>query len=32
MKRLMLAVSVFAAVTFTLADTNKKEIIALTPL
>jgi quercetin dioxygenase-like cupin family protein len=32
MKRLMLAVSVFAAITLTLADTNKKEIIAFTPL
>ena len=32
MKRLMLAVLVFAAITLTLADTNKKEIIAFTPL
>ncbi len=31
MKRLMLAVLVFAAITLTLADTNKKEIVALTP-
>jgi anti-sigma factor ChrR (cupin superfamily) len=31
MKQLMLAVLVFAAITLTLADTNKKEIIALTP-
>jgi len=32
MKRLILAVSIFAAITLTLADTNKKEIIAVTPL
>ncbi len=32
MKRLMFAVFVFAAITLTLADTNKKEIIAFTPL
>src|SRR5207245_9916007 len=32
MKRLMLAVSVFASITLTLADTNKKEILAFTPL
>ena len=32
MKGLILAVLVFAAITWTLADTNKKEIIALTPL
>jgi quercetin dioxygenase-like cupin family protein len=32
MKRLMLAVSIFAAITLTLADTNKKEIVAVTPL
>jgi quercetin dioxygenase-like cupin family protein len=32
MKRLMLAVLVFAAIMVTLADTNKKEIIAFTPL
>src|SRR2546427_10787689 len=32
MKRLILAVLVFAATTLTLADTNKKEIIAVTPL
>jgi quercetin dioxygenase-like cupin family protein len=32
MKRLMLAVLVFAAMASTLADTNKKEIVALTPL
>jgi uncharacterized RmlC-like cupin family protein len=31
MKRLMLAVLVFVAITLTLADTNKKEIVALTP-
>ncbi len=31
MKRTMLAVLVFAAITLTLADTNKKGIIALTP-
>src|SRR5947207_4971803 len=31
MKRLMLTVLVFAAITLTLADTNKKTIIALTP-
>jgi len=31
MKRLMFAVFVFAAITLTLADTNKKGIIALTP-
>ena len=31
MKRTMLAVLVFAAITLTLADSNKKEIIALTP-
>ena len=32
MKRLVLAVSIFAAITLTLADTNKKEIISFTPL
>src|SRR6476646_4302405 len=32
MKRLILAVSIFAAITLTLADTNQKEIIAVTPL
>jgi quercetin dioxygenase-like cupin family protein len=32
MKRLIFAVFVFAAITLTLADTNKKEIIAVTPL
>jgi hypothetical protein len=32
MKRLMSAVLVVAAITLTLADTNKKEIIAFTPL
>jgi quercetin dioxygenase-like cupin family protein len=32
MKRLMLAVLVLAAITLTLADSNKKEIIAITPL
>ena len=32
MKRLMFAVFVFAAITLTSADTNKKEIIAFTPL
>ena len=32
MKRLMLAGLVFAAITLTLGDTNKKEIIAFTPL
>ena len=32
MKRLILAVAILAAITLTLADTNKKEIIALTPL
>ena len=32
MKRLMFAVFVFAAITLTLADTSKKEIIAFTPL
>src|SRR5258708_40363236 len=32
MKRQMLAVFVFAAITLTLADTNKKEIISFTPL
>ncbi len=32
MKRLMFAVFVFAAITLTLADTNKKEIIAFTSL
>src|SRR3954452_349599 len=32
MKRLVLAVFFFAAITLTLADTNKKEIIAFTPL
>ena len=32
MKRLMLAGSIFAAITLTLAGTNKKEIIAVTPL
>jgi uncharacterized RmlC-like cupin family protein len=31
MKRLMLAVLVLAAITLTLADTNKKEIVGLTP-
>ena len=31
MKRLMLAVLVFVAITLTLADANKKEIIAFTP-
>jgi hypothetical protein len=31
MKRLMLAVLVFVAITLTLADTNKKEIVAVTP-
>ncbi len=31
MKRTMLAVLVFSAITLTLADTNKKGIIALTP-
>src|SRR5947207_1373735 len=31
MKRLVLAVLVFAAITLTLADTTKKEIIAFTP-
>jgi quercetin dioxygenase-like cupin family protein len=31
MKRLMLAVLVFVAITLTLADSNKKEIIAFTP-
>ena len=31
MKRTMLAVLVFAAITLTFADTNKKGIIALTP-
>ena len=31
MKRLMLAVLGFAAITLTLADANKKEIVALTP-
>src|SRR5437867_6868339 len=31
MKRLMLAVLVFATITLTLGDTNKKEIIAFTP-
>ena len=31
MKRTMLAVLVFAAITLTLADSNKKGIIALTP-
>src|SRR5436189_4277795 len=31
MKRTMLAVLVFAAITLTLADTNKKGIIGLTP-
>jgi len=31
MKRLMLAVLVFAAITLTLADTNRKEIVAFTP-
>jgi uncharacterized RmlC-like cupin family protein len=31
MKRLMLAVLVFVAITLTLADTNKKGIVALTP-
>jgi quercetin dioxygenase-like cupin family protein len=32
MKRLAFAVSAFAAITLSLADTNKKEIIAFTPL
>ena len=32
MKRLMLAVSLFAAITLMLADTNKREIIAFPPL
>jgi quercetin dioxygenase-like cupin family protein len=32
MKRLAFAVFFFAAITVTLADTNKKEIIAFTPL
>src|SRR5258708_40305725 len=32
MKRLMFAVFVFGAITLTLADTNKKEIITFTPL
>jgi quercetin dioxygenase-like cupin family protein len=32
MKRLMFAVLVFAAIALTLADTKKKEILALTPL
>src|SRR5438132_12834767 len=32
MKRLVFAVFVCAAITLTLADTNKKEIIAVTPL
>jgi quercetin dioxygenase-like cupin family protein len=32
MKKLMFASFVFAAITLTLADTNKKEIIAFTPL
>jgi len=32
MKSLMFAVFVFAAITLTLADTNKKEITAFTPL
>ena len=32
MKRLMLAVLVFVAITLTLADTNKKEITAFTPV
>ena len=32
MKRLMFAVLVFAAIALTLADANKKEIIAFTPL
>jgi quercetin dioxygenase-like cupin family protein len=31
MKRLMFAVLVFAAITLMVADTNKKEIIAITP-
>ena len=31
MKRLVLAVSVIAAITWMVADTNKKEIIAITP-
>jgi quercetin dioxygenase-like cupin family protein len=31
MKRLMLAVLVFVAITVTLADTNKKEIVGFTP-
>jgi len=32
MKRVMLAVLVIAAITLMVADTNKKEIIAITPL
>ena len=32
MKRLMSAVFIFAAITLTLADTDKKGIIAFTPL
>src|SRR5262250_505302 len=32
MKRLILAVSVFASIVVMLADTSKKEIIAFTPL
>ena len=32
MKRLAFAVAAFAAITLSLADTNKKEIIAFTPL
>ena len=32
MKRLVFAVFFFAAITLTLADTNKKEIIAFTPV
>ena len=31
MKRLMFSVLVFAAITLTLADTHKKEIVAFTP-
>ncbi|HEY7095984.1 MAG TPA: cupin domain-containing protein [Terriglobales bacterium] len=31
MKRLLLAVLVFVAITFTLAETSKKEVIAVTP-
>ena len=32
MKRLMLAVLVLAAITLMVAETNKKEIVAVTPL